>query len=106
MLPPKGGDPMTTERDLNNIDLEGTLASATEFTGMLPAIATYDDPDGLAAAVDVPAPVTAAGEDPAHSPLLGGSVRPYGARNPQTTTQATRPAKAPGPYRPDSARNR
>ena len=57
---------MTTERDLNNIDLEGTLASATEFTGMLPAIVTYDDPDGLAAAVDVPAPVTAAGEDPAH----------------------------------------
>lgn len=97
---------MTPERDESfDIDLENDLASATEFTGMLPAIASHNDPEALAAAMDVPAPVIAAREDPARSPLPDAGAHPYGARSPRTTTPAVRPAKAPGPYRPGSARN-
>lgn len=52
-----------TEREDSMLE---NLASATEFTGMLPAIASEDNPD-LAAMTDVPAPVC---ENPAQSPLL------------------------------------
>lgn len=90
---------MTPEREFD-LQLENNLASATEFTGMLPAIATHNDPEALAAAMDVPAPVIAAREDPAHSPLTNGNAHPYDARSRQKTTPGARPAKAPGPYRP------
>ena len=98
---------MTPERDQNifDSDLDNNLVSSTECTGMLPAIATYDAPHGLAADTDVPHPVTAAREDPARSPLTGGSEHLYGGHSQPRTTPAVRPAKAPGPYRPDSARN-
>lgn len=91
---------MTPERDFD-LQLENDLASATEFTGMLPAIATHNDPEALAAAMDVPANVIAAREDPAHSPLTNGNGRLCGARNRQKTTHGNRPAKAPGPYHRD-----
>ena len=91
---------MTPERDFD-LQLENDIASATEFTGMLPAIATHNDPEALAAAMDVPANVIAAREDPAHSPLTNGNGRPCDAHNRRMTTPAARPAKAPGPYRPD-----
>ena len=91
---------MTPERDFD-LQRENDLASATEFTGMLPAIATHNDPEALAAAMDVPAPVIAAQEDPTHSPLLYGNERPYDAHNRQKTTPGNRPAKAPGPYHRD-----
>ena len=100
MLTPKGGDPMTPERDFD-LQLENDVASATEFTGMLPAIATHNDPEALAAAMDVPANVIAAREDPACSPQPNGNAHPCGAHNQQKTTPGCRPAKAPGPYRPD-----
>ena len=94
---------MTPERkkDIPSIDLDNTLASATEFTGMLPAIAAHNDPEALSAAMDVPAPVIAAREDPAHSPLQYGSEHPYGERNRPRTTPDGRPATAPAPSRRD-----
>ena len=95
---------MTPERDLD-FAMENNLASATEFTGMLPAIATHNDPEALAAAMDVPANVIAAREDPAYSPQTSGNAHLCGARNRQKTTPGDHPAKAPGPYRRDSARN-
>ena len=104
MLPPKGGDPMTPEREFD-LSREGDIASATEYTGMLPAITNESDPDALSVVTEVPCPVTPSLEDPAHSPLLGGSVRPYGAHSPRKTTPAAHPAKAPGPYHRDSGHN-
>ena len=94
---------MTPERDSSThyTNLDENLVSATECTGMLPAIAAHNDPEALAAAMEVPAPVIAAREDPAHSPLQYGSGHPYGAHNPPTTTPAARPARAPGPSRRD-----
>lgn len=100
MLTPKGGDFMTPERDFDLL-LENDVASATEFTGMLPAIATHNDPEALAAAMDVPANVIAAREDPAHLPQPSGNAHLCGARSRQKTTPGCRPAKAPGPYHPD-----
>ena len=91
---------MTPERDMD-LEMENDLASATEFTGMLPAIATHNDPEALAAAMDVPAPVIAAQEDPAHSPLLYGNEHLCDAHNQRKTTPGDRPAKAPGPYHRD-----
>ena len=87
---------MTPERDFD-LQLENDLASATEFTGMLPAIATHNDPEALAAAMDVPAPVIAAHEDPAHSPLLYGNEHLSDAHNQRKTKPGNLPAKAPGP---------
>lgn len=99
---------MTPERnqDILDIDLDNNLVSSTECTGMLPAIADYDTPHGMSAATDVPAPVIAAREDPARSPLTGGSEHLYGGHSQPMTTPAVRPAKAPGPYHRDSGRNR
>ena len=94
---------MSPERD-DLTDLNA-LASATEFTGMLPAIASEEDPDALAAVTDVPCPVIANREGPVYPPLLDAGVHPSGAHNRPKTTQAVRPAKAPGPYHPGSARN-
>ena len=91
---------MTPERDID-MAMENNLASATEFTGMLPAIATHNDPEALAAAMDVPAPVIAAREDPAHSPLLYGNEHLCDGHNRQKTIPGNRPAKAPGPSRRD-----
>ena len=91
---------MTPERDFD-LQLESNLASATEFTGMLPAIVTHNDPEALAAATDVPANVIAAREDPAHSPLTNGNGHLCGARSRQKTTPGDHPAKAPGPYHRD-----
>ena len=91
---------MTPERDID-MAMENNLASATEFTGMLPAIATHNDHEALAAAMDVPAPVIAAREDPAHSPLLYGNEHLCDGHNRQKTTPGNRPAKAPGPSRRD-----
>lgn len=89
---------MTPERDFD-LQMENNLASATEFTGMLPAIATHNDPEALAAAMDVPANVIAAREGPAHSPLQYGNEHLCDAHNRQKTTPGCRPAKAPGPSR-------
>ena len=98
---------MTPERNsYTSSELNNSLVSSTECTGMLPAIATHNDPEALAAAMDVPAPVIAAQEDPARSPLTGGSEHLYGGRSQPKTTPGVRPAKAPGPYHPDSGRNR
>jgi len=91
---------MTPEREID-LEMENDLASATEFTGMLPAIATHNDPEALAAAMDVPANVIAAREDPAHSPLLYGNEHLCDGHNPLKTTPGNRPAKAPGPSRRD-----
>lgn len=89
------------EKDMTGFDLENNLVSSTECTGMLPAIAAYDTPHSMSAATDVPAPVIAAREDPARSPLTGGSEHPYGGRSQPRTTPDVRPAKAPGPYHRD-----
>lgn len=95
---------MTPEREFD-LEQENDLASTTEFTGMLPAIASYNDPEALAAALDVPVPVIAAGEGAVHPRQRCENAHPCDARNRQKTTPAAHPAKAPGPYRPDSARN-
>ncbi len=92
---------MTPEREYDDIDLKDTLASATEFTGMLPAITTHNDPEALAAAMDVPCPVIAAREDPARSPLTGGSEHLSGAHNPRRTTPNDHPARESGPFHRD-----
>ena len=91
---------MTPERDFD-MELENNLASATEFTGMRPAITTHNDPEALAAAMDVPAPVIAAREDPAHAPQRYGNAHLCDAHNQRKTTPGDHPAKAPGPYHRD-----
>ena len=98
---------MTPERetDRTEFELDNSLVSSTECTGMLPAIADYDTPDAMSAATDVPRPVIAALEDPARSPLTGGSEHLFGGHSRPRTTPDVRPAKAPGPYHRDSARN-
>ena len=96
---------MTPERNMDELDLENTLSSATEFTGMLPAIASETDPDTLSAITDVPVPVVANREDPARRRQPGADAHPYGAHSPLTTTLPVRPAKSPGPYRPDADHN-
>ena len=88
---------MTTEREYDYLK---SIASATEFTGMLPAIENEGDPDTLAAVTDVPVPVITM-EDPGHSPLMGGSVHPYDGHSQRKTRPADCPAKEPGPYRRD-----
>ena len=95
---------MTPEREFD-LQLENDIASATEFTGMLPAIASHNDPEALAAAMDVPAPVIAAREARVHPPQPGADAHPSGAHSQPRSKRAVHPAKAPGPYRPDSARN-
>ena len=98
---------MTPEREKTMTEsvLDSNLVSSTECTGMLPAIADYDTPDAMSAATDVPRPVIAALEDPARSPLTGGSEHLYGGHSRPMTTPGVRPAKAPGPYHPGSGRN-
>lgn len=98
---------MTPERDKDPFvtDLERILASTTEYTGMLPAIATEDEPNTLAAQTDVPCPVIAGEEDPLRSPRRNGNAHPCDAHNPPTTIPAAHPAKAPAPYHRGSAHN-
>ena len=95
---------MTPERDMD-LDLETNIASATEFTGMLPAITSHNDPEALAAAMDMPAPVIAAREARVHPPQPDADARPSGAHSLPKTKRVVHPAKAPGPYHRDSARN-
>ncbi len=83
---------MSAKRKPNAL-LSDVTASATEMTGAMPR------PVGGAGAASVN-DVTVAdcipcitAEDPAHSPLLGGSARPYGVHNPPKTTPDDHPAR-------------
>ena len=95
---------MTPEREFD-LQLENDIASATEFTGMLPAIASHNDPEALAAAMDVPAPVIAAREARVHPPQPGADAHPSGAHSAQRKAQSSRPAGKRIPAHLPQARN-
>ena len=73
-----------TERNkhISILDEENNVVSATEYTGALPSLT-----------------------DQGPAPLPGESARPYDTHTPPRSAQLPHPAKAPGLYRRDSARN-
>ena len=73
-------DPATVDESFYSIE---TTASATECTGLMPAVPyTEDGRENLSELMAIHSPPEAATrEDPARSPGMRESVRPDGARN-------------------------
>ena len=71
-------------KHMQSLDEENNVVSATEMTGAIPSLTD---------------------QAPNLPPLPCGSARPYDTHTQPRSAQLPHPAKAPGPYRPDSARN-
>ncbi len=74
-------------------DLADVTASANELTGAMPRPVGGTGAVAIQDVTDAPCAPCITAEDPAHSPLLGGSARPYGAHNRPTSTPDDRPAR-------------